>query len=149
MSADKFPTLFAQYPPGWPACPGCGHPAHDGHITCGAATCNESHWRSIKDRERLAYVPTAADLKDILADLGSALADDDTLEVEPESCATPDPVTSEAQRAMTAWLVQSEARLLELEEQDRLLTERLEQLSAERGDLVRRCDLLRKLLPRA
>lgn len=30
------------YPPGWPACPGCGLPALDGKITCGNAACGSS-----------------------------------------------------------------------------------------------------------
>lgn len=29
------------YPPGWPACPGCGEPALDGHVTCGRVECAE------------------------------------------------------------------------------------------------------------
>lgn len=29
------------YPAGWPACPGCGRPALDGHITCGDVSCDE------------------------------------------------------------------------------------------------------------
>lgn len=36
---DKGPGLT--YPPGWPACPGCGRPALDGHITCGDVDCDE------------------------------------------------------------------------------------------------------------
>jgi hypothetical protein len=31
----------AEYPAGWPACPGCGQPALDGHITCGNVACDE------------------------------------------------------------------------------------------------------------
>lgn len=36
------------YPAGWPRCPVCGEPALDGHITCGAAACNESRERRRK-----------------------------------------------------------------------------------------------------
>lgn len=33
------------HPAGWPACPGCGRPALDGHITCGNAACAEGDRR--------------------------------------------------------------------------------------------------------
>jgi hypothetical protein len=34
------------YPGGWPACPACGEPAMDGHITCGRMQCDEGGHRN-------------------------------------------------------------------------------------------------------
>jgi hypothetical protein len=38
------------YPDNWLACPSCGSPSLDGHITCGSVLCNEGAHR----RERAA-----------------------------------------------------------------------------------------------
>lgn len=37
--------IWSAYPHDWPACPGCGGPALDGHITCGNVECDEGSRR--------------------------------------------------------------------------------------------------------
>lgn len=63
--------LFAAYPPGWPACPGCGRPVLDGHLTCGAAFCGEARERARVTeqyrRRQPADVLDLTELDDLLA----------------------------------------------------------------------------------
>jgi hypothetical protein len=41
---------MTDYPTTWPRCPSCGKPALDGHLTCGAAACNEGEARRLEER---------------------------------------------------------------------------------------------------
>lgn len=45
--------LWGYYPGDWPACPACGKPALDGHVSCGEAGCDELKLR----RERGVQPP--------------------------------------------------------------------------------------------
>ena len=50
------------YPPDWPACPVCGAPAMDGHMTCGGVACRESEQRARLEHGMITHADVEAAL---------------------------------------------------------------------------------------